>query len=64
MTLVLAFSWTRCSRIRRRLETPAADMVMFNIGGKERNPDMFSDIVREAGTKVVKIRRLGTEIGF
>jgi len=42
----------------------AADMVMFNIGGKERNPDMFDYIVREAGMKVVKIhRRPGTEVG-
>ncbi|KAK0702185.1 S-adenosyl-L-methionine-dependent methyltransferase [Lasiosphaeris hirsuta] len=42
----------------------AADLVMFNIGGKERNPAMFDNIVRGAGMKVVKIhRRAGTEVG-
>jgi len=42
----------------------AADMVMFNIGGKERTPACFEYIVKEAGMKVVKIhRRPGTEVG-
>jgi hypothetical protein len=42
----------------------AADMIMFNIGGKERSPDNFDRIVSEAGMKVVKIhRRPGTEVG-
>jgi hypothetical protein len=42
----------------------AADLVMFNIGGKERSPEMFDKIVRDAGMKVVKIHRTpGTEIG-
>ncbi|KAK0741457.1 O-methyltransferase-domain-containing protein [Schizothecium vesticola] len=42
----------------------AADLVMFNIGGKERTPGNFDYIVREAGMRVVKIhRRAGTEVG-
>ncbi|KAK5655126.1 hypothetical protein OQA88_6025 [Cercophora sp. LCS_1] len=42
----------------------AADMVMFNIGGKERTVRMFDHIVGEAGMRVVKIhRREGTEVG-
>jgi hypothetical protein len=42
----------------------AADLIMFNIGGKERSPAMFDKIVGEAGMKVVKIhRRPGTEVG-
>ncbi|KAK0650018.1 S-adenosyl-L-methionine-dependent methyltransferase [Cercophora newfieldiana] len=42
----------------------AADMIMFNIGGKERSPAMFDHIVGEAGMKVVKIHRVpGTEVG-
>ena len=42
----------------------AADMVMFNIGGKERNPDMFAKIASDAGLRVVQIhRREGTEVG-
>ena len=42
----------------------AADLVMFNIGGKERTPHNFDYIVREAGMRVVKIhRRAGTEVG-
>lgn len=42
----------------------AADMIMFNIGGKERSPAMFEHIVGEAGMKVVKIHRNpGTEVG-
>lgn len=42
----------------------AADLVMLNIGGKERNPDMFKRIVGEAGLRIVKIHwREGTEVG-
>jgi hypothetical protein len=42
----------------------AADMVMFNIGGKERNPQMFAKIAGDAGMRVIKIhRREGTEVG-
>lgn len=42
----------------------AADLVMFNIGGKERSPANFEYIAREAGLKVVKIHRQpGTEVG-
>ncbi|EJT76003.1 hypothetical protein GGTG_05928 [Gaeumannomyces tritici R3-111a-1] len=42
----------------------AADLVMFNIGGKERSPAGFEDIVAAAGMRVVKIhRKEGSEVG-
>ena len=42
----------------------AADMIMLNIGGKERTPAGFEIIAKRSGLKVVKIHRLpGVEIG-
>lgn len=42
----------------------AADLVMFNIGGKERSPSMFEYIAEKSGLRVVKIHRSqGTEVG-
>ncbi|KLU85170.1 hypothetical protein MAPG_04200 [Magnaporthiopsis poae ATCC 64411] len=42
----------------------AADLVMLNIGGKERSPAIFEKIVGAAGMRVVKIhRKEGSEVG-
>ncbi|KAL8376930.1 hypothetical protein RB595_007858 [Gaeumannomyces hyphopodioides] len=42
----------------------AADLVMLNIGGKERSPAGFEKIVGAAGMRVVKIhRKEGSEVG-
>lgn len=42
----------------------AADLVMLNIGGKERGPAGFDKIVGAAGMRVVKIhRKEGSEVG-
>jgi hypothetical protein len=42
----------------------AADMIMLNIGGKERTPAGFENIVRRSGLRVVKFHRLpGVEVG-
>jgi hypothetical protein len=42
----------------------AADMIMLNIGGKERTPAGFESIVSRSGLRVVKIHRLpGVEVG-
>jgi hypothetical protein len=42
----------------------AADLIMFNIGGKERSAAQFDHIVGSAGMKVVKIHRIpGSEVG-
>jgi hypothetical protein len=42
----------------------AADLIMLNIGGKERTPECFEAIGRRSGLRVVKIHRLpGVEVG-
>jgi hypothetical protein len=46
------------------VRSAAADMIMLNIGGKERNEQMFKHIVESAGMKIVKFhRKEGTEVG-
>ncbi|KAF4825812.1 Methyltransferase fsa4 [Colletotrichum siamense] len=46
------------------VRSAAADMIMLNIGGKERTEEGFEKIAKASGLKIVRIhRKEGTEIG-
>ncbi|KAL0938464.1 o-methyltransferase [Colletotrichum truncatum] len=46
------------------VRSAATDMIMLNIGGKERTEQGFAKIAKDSGLKIVKVHRLeGTEIG-